>query len=256
MPGSLFLIWTHSVDRHCISLLQNNSMPSSKIALEGSNEIGAEVAAYSDPEVCIRKVAISELKLDPMNPRVHSDRQLKQLAKSIQAFGFVSPVLIDAQRRVIAGHGRIGAAKLLGRQFVPAISINHLSERQLKALVIADNRLAEQATWDRKLLREQLKALSVVELDFDIEAIGFEIGEIDLLIEGTEPVTKGNRDPADALPATTTAAPVSKPGDVWSLGRHRVLCGNSLDESSFSTLMQDRRANVVITDPPYNRADK
>lgn len=193
------------------------------MAVERSQQIGGEVAADSDPEICITKVAISELKLDPMNPRVHSDRQLKQLAKSIQAFGFVSPVLIDAQRRVIAGHGRIGAAKLLGRQFVPAISINHLSERQLKALVIADNRLAEQATWNRKLLREQLKALSVVELDFDIEAIGFEIGEIDLLI---------------------------KPGDVWSLGHHRVYSGNSLDESSFSTLMQDRRANFVITDPP------
>ena len=229
-------------------------MPNSKITVEHSNEIGADVAAHSDLEVRITKVSISELQLDPMNPRVHSDRQLKQLAKSIQAFGFVSPVLIDAQRRVIAGHGRIGAAKLLGLQFVPAISINHLSERQLKALVIADNRLAEQATWNRKLLREQLKALSVIELDFDIEAIGFEIGEIDLLIEGTEPVTKGDGDPADALPETTTSAQVSKLGDVWSLGRHRVLCGNSLDESSFSTLMQDRRANVVITDPPYNRA--
>ena len=225
-------------------------MPSSKITVERSNEIGGEVAACSDPEVSITRVAISELKLYPTNPRLHCVRQLKQLAKSIQAFGFVSPVLIDAQRRVIAGHGRIGAAKLLGRQFVPAISINHLSERQLKALVIADNRLAEQATWNRKLLREQLKALSVVELDFDIEAIGFEIGEIDLLIEGTERVAKGARDPADALPETTTAAPVSKPGDVWSLGRHRVLCGNSLDESSFSTVMQDRRASVVITDPP------
>jgi DNA modification methylase len=235
-------------------LLQNRSMPSSKITVERSNEIGADVAACSDPEVSITRVAISELKLDPTNPRLHSDRQLKQLAKSIQAFGFVSPVLIDAQMRVIAGHGRIGAAKLLGRQFVPAISINHLSERQLKALVIADNRLAEQATWNRKLLREQLKALSVVELDFDIEAIGFEIGEIDLLIEGTEPVTKGARDPADALPDTPTAAQVSKPGDVWLLGHHRVLCGNSLDVSSISTLMQDCRANVVITDPPYNQA--
>jgi DNA modification methylase len=229
-------------------------MTNSKIAVESSHEIGGDVAERSDPEVCITRVAISELKLDPMNPRVHSDRQLKQLAKTIRAFGFVSPVLIDAQRRVIAGHGRIGAAKLLGRQFVPAISIDHLSERQLRALVIADNRLAEQATWNRKLLREQLKALSVVELDFDIEAIGFEIGEIDLLIEGTEPVTKGAMDPADALPETTTSAPVSKPGDVWLLGYHRVLCGNSLDVSSFSTLMQDRRANVVITDPPYSLA--
>lgn len=188
-------------------------MPNSKIAVERSSEIGADAAAHSDPEVCVAKVAISELKLDPMNPRVHSDRQLKQLAKSIQAFGFVSPVLIDAQRRVIAGHGRIEAAKLLGRQVVPAISITHLSERQLKALVIADNRLAEQAAWDEKLLGEQLKALSGVELDFDIEAIGFEIGEIDLLIEGTEPRTKGNSDPADELPETTTSAQVSRPGE-------------------------------------------
>jgi DNA modification methylase len=227
-------------------------MPNSTIAVERSNEIGAAVAAHSDPEVCVTRVAISELKLDPTNPRAHSKRQLKLLAKSIETFGFVSPVLINAQRRVIAGHGRIGAAKLLGRQFVPAISINHLSERQLKALVIADNRLAERATWNRKLLREQLKALSEVEIDFDIEAIGFEIGEIDLLIEGTEPATKGDGDPADALPEATTSAQVSKPDAVWLLGRHRVHCGNSLNESSFSALMEDRRADVVITDPPYN----
>jgi DNA modification methylase len=229
-------------------------MPNSKIAVERSNKIGVGVADHSDPEICITKVAISELKLDPMNPRVHSDRQRKQLAKSIQAFGFVSPVLIDAQRRVIAGHCRIEAAKLLGRQVVPAISIKHLSERQLRALVIADNRLAEQATWNKNLLGEQLKALSEVELDFDIEAIGFEIGEIDLLIEGTQPVSKDASDPADALPETKTSAQVSKSGDLWLLGRNRVLCGNSLADGSFLTLMQDRRADVVITDPPYNLA--
>lgn len=207
---------------------------------------------HSDLEVCVTKVAISELKLDPMNPRIHSDRQLKLLAKSIGAFGFVSPVLIDAHRHVIAGHGRIEAAKLLGCRVVPAISIGHLSEHQLRALMIADNRLAEQASWDNKLLGEQLKALSEVELDFDIEAIGFETAEIDLLIEGTEPAVQAEDDPADELPEPLASAQVSKPGDMWLLKHHRVYCGNSLNECSFLTLMQGRLADVVISDPPYN----
>jgi DNA modification methylase len=203
-------------------------------------------------ELRVTKIAISDLKPDPKNPRVHNERQVRQLAKSIDTFGFVQPVLIDGMRRVIAGHGRIEAAKLLGLHEVPTISLRHLSDTQLRALVIADNRLAEQAFWDEKLLGEHLKFLSEVELSFDLEAKGFEIGEIDVLIEGLAPDTADGMDPADVLPEPTSQVPVSRKGDLWLLDRHRLLSGNSLDKTSYETLMAGRNAAVVFADPPYN----
>jgi hypothetical protein len=204
------------------------------------------------PGLCIQSSLVADLKPNPENARLHSKRQIKQLAKSIATFGFVQPVLVDGTNRVLAGHGRIEAAKLMGLREVPTISIRHLSEIQLRALVIADNRLAEQATWNEKLLGEQLRMLSEVELDFDLEATGFEVAEIDLLIEGLTPVHKGEFDPADALPEATRSTQVSQPGDLWILGRHRVYCGNSLNAHSYSTLMSSQRAAMVFSDPPYN----
>jgi len=183
---------------------------------------------------------------------VHSERQLKQLAKSIRTFGFVQPVLIDGARRVLAGHGRIEAAKLLGLHEVPTISVRHLSEPQLRALVIADNRLAEQASWNEKLLGEQLKFLSQIELDFDLEATGFEVGEIDLLIEGLSPAPAGVHDPADEATVSAASVTVTRRGDLWLAGPHRMYCGNSLEQSSFSNLMEGRKAAAVFVDPPFN----
>ena len=127
---------------------------------------------------------IADLKLDPKNPRLHSDRQVNQIAHSIEAFGFNVPVLIDANDRVIAGHGRILACQLLGQTEVPTICLEHLSETQARAFMIADNRLTETSVWDDRLLAEQLKELSVVDLDFSLESTGFTMGEIDLRIEG------------------------------------------------------------------------
>jgi ParB-like chromosome segregation protein Spo0J len=200
----------------------------------------------------VTRVAISDLKPDPNNPRVHSEHQLKQLAKSIKAFGFVQPVLIDGMRRVVAGHGRIEAAKLLGLHKVPTISILHLSEPQLRALVIADNRLAERASWNKKLLGEQLEFLSQVELDFDLEAIGFEVGEIDLLIEGLSPARAGVHEPADESPAPSVSVIVTRQGDLWLADSHRMYCGNALERSSFSSLMEGQKAAAVFIDPPSN----
>jgi DNA modification methylase len=219
-------------------------------ANNGTNGIGR---TSRPPSLCIQSALISDLTLNPQNARVHSKRQIKQLAKSIETFGFVQPVLVDGTKRVRAGHGRIEAAKLIGLREVPTISIHHLSETQLRAFVIADNRLAEQATWDENLLREEVRFLSEVNLDFP-EAMGFEVGEIDLLIEGLTPVPKGELDPADALPEKARSADVSQLGDLWLLGRHRVYCGNSLNEQSYVTLMHDQRATIVFTDPPYNIA--
>ena len=197
------------------------------------------------------RLPIADLKLDPLNPRIHSKRQLQQLARSIQTFGFVSPIVVDPEFRVIAGHGRIEAAKSLGRRMVPAISINHLSEAQLRAFMIADNRLAEQASWDDKLLGEHFRALGEVELDFDLEATGFEVAEIDLLIEGVGPAAKSVTDPADELPQRAEIQ-VTRPNDLWSLGRHKVFCGDSRDNKTYVLLMDSRQADMILTDPPYN----
>jgi DNA modification methylase len=202
-------------------------------------------------ELAIANIDISDLRPNPHNPREHSDKQIKQLAKSIKSFGFVSPILIDTNGRIVAGHGRLQAAKLLGLKQVPTIGIRHLSESQIRALIIADNRLAEQASWNEQLLGEQLKVLSELELDFELEATGFEVAEIDLLIEGLSPAHGSQLDEADQLPERSTVN-VSAAGDLWLLGKHRVLCGNALDSRSYSTLLPTARASMVFTDPPFN----
>lgn len=205
-------------------------------------------------QLAISYRSIDQLQLSSNNPRIHSDRQVRQVARSIEEFGFIVPVLVDHQMRVVAGHGRCQAGKLLGLTEVPTISLEYLTEAQSQAFRIADNKLTENAAWDDKLLAGQLKALSEADLDFSVDVTGFEVGEIDVLVEGLAPAPEGELDPADALAETNTSAQVSKPGDLWLLGHHRVYCGNSLNEHSFVTLMQDRRAAIVITDPPYNLA--
>jgi DNA modification methylase len=196
---------------------------------------------------------LSGLKLNPENPRVHSDKQIRQIARSLEVFGPIMPVVIDKNSKVIAGNGRIQAARLLGLTEFPTTCADHLTEAQAKAFAIADNRLTDNSVWDERLLAEQLKALSEVELDFSLEVTGFEVPEIDVMIEGTAPVVEGENDPADVLPPDTeNKVRVSGKGDLWLLGRHRILCGNSLDASDYSVLMGDRRAAMVFTDPPYN----
>jgi DNA modification methylase len=202
-------------------------------------------------QTAIRYQPISELKLDPRNPRIHGHRQVQQIARSIRAFGFNVPVLIDANGKVIAGHGRILACRLLGWTEVPTICLEHLSEAQAKAFALADNKLTENSIWDDRLLAEQLKELSALDLDFSIEATGFEIGEIDLRIEGLTPEVEGE-DPADVLPVVQAQPTVTQPGDLWILGQHKVYCGNALDEAAYVALMQGDMAAMVITDPPYN----
>lgn len=197
---------------------------------------------------------IEQLLLSVENPRLHSEKQISQIAESIRTFGFLRPVLTDGELRVICGHGRVQAAKVIGIRELPTVSVEHLTEHQIKAFRIADNKLAMNSKWDEKLLGEQLKFLSEVELEFDLETIGFETGEIDVIIEGLAPVVDNARDPADAVPEIQTAVPVTHAGDLWLLGPHRAYCGNSLNEDSFSALMGDRRAALVFTDPPYNRS--
>ncbi len=191
----------------------------------------------------------TSLKPHPQNPRVHSDKQVQQIAKSIETFGFNVPILVDDRQNVVAGHGRLLAARRLGWKTVPVIKLNHLSESQYRAFLIADNRLTENSSWDERFLGEQLKVLSEFELDFDLEVIGFETAEIDVLIDGLE--TMSQSDPDDCLPAIEASA-VSVIGDLWQLGKHRVLCGDSLISENYERLMEGAKADLVITDPPYN----
>jgi DNA modification methylase len=150
---------------------------------------------------------------------------------------------------VIAGHGRILAALQLGRIEVPTISVDHLSESQVKALQIADNQLTKNATWDNRLLAEQFKFLAESELDFSLEVTGFTTAEIDLHIEGLTAISE-DEDPADSLPEQGPS--VTKPGDFWVLGRNKVGCGNALEENSYATLMHDLKADMCFIDTPFN----
>ena len=207
--------------------------------------------AFQPGELHVEQRRVDSLTPRRNNPRTHSERQIRQIADSIREFGFTSPVLIDAKDTVIAGHGRLRAAKQLGMTTVPTLCLDHLSEAQVRALVIADNKLAELAGWDEDLLAIELQGLAELELDFDLEITGLETAEIDLLIgHATKDETP---DPADTVPAIDPTAPVvSRPGDVWVIGTHRLLCGDALDEGAYTKLLGDRRAKVGITDPPYN----
>ena len=210
----------------------------------------SEILAFSG--IAVVYVALNLLSPDPRNPRRHSDRQIKQIARSIAAFGFVVPILVDGDNRIIAGVGRFLAARFLGLAEVPVIRLEHLTEVQAKALRIADSRLTEMSDWNDRLLAETLKELSEIELNFSIEATGFTMGEIDLRIEGLSAKSDGRLDPADQIPEPTGRSAISAFGDLWRLGRHWLLCGSALLEIYFQTLLRTERAHIIFTDPPYN----
>ena len=161
---------------------------------------------------------LADLKLDPKNSRIHTKKQIGQISRSMEAFGFCVPILINSEQRVLAGHGRVEAAKLLGMTEAPTVRLEHLTEAQAKAFAIADNKLTENAAWDERLLGEQLKELSELNLDFNLEVTGFEVPEIDLFIEGLE--FADEEQSSDEIPQPGSAQ-VSKSGDLWALGRHR-----------------------------------
>ena len=194
---------------------------------------------------------IDDLKPDPANPRRHTRKQVRQIAESIKAFGFNVPILIDRYGNIIAGHGRWLAGREFGMTEVPTLCLDHLTPAQARAFMIADNRLTEISVWDDRLLARQLKELSLIGLDFDIEVTGFEMGEIDLRIASLDDPAQAEADPADVVPEIP-ATPLSKLGDMWLLHRHRLLCGSALDSAVFAALMGEERAATAFIDPPYN----
>jgi ParB-like chromosome segregation protein Spo0J len=167
---------------------------------------------------------VAELRPQPRNPRTHSPKQIHQIAEAIKEFGFTNPILIDEERRVIAGHGRLEAAKLLKMTRVPVLRLAHMTEAQKRAYVIADNKLAENAGWDRELLGLELQYLSELDLEFEVTITGFETAEVDLLIQSVGE----NPDEEEEVPQVDrTAVPVTRVGDLWELGEHRILCGDA-----------------------------
>jgi DNA modification methylase len=199
----------------------------------------------------IETVAVSSLRPYARNPRTHTKKQIRQIADSIRTFGWTNPILVDAEGGVIAGHGRLEAAKLLGIEHVPTIRLEDMSEAQKRAYVIADNRLAEIAGWDDDLLAVELQALCEIDLDFDIEITGFEMADIDTLIAGLNGANEG--DEVDRLPdIDETAPPITRLGDLWLLGRHRLLCADATKAESYARLLAGEQAQMVFTDPPYN----
>ena len=194
---------------------------------------------------------IAHLRPWPRNARTHSRKQIRQIADSIRKFGFTNPVLINGQKTILAGHGRVEAAKSLGMTAVPCMRIDHLSPDEQRAYVLADNKLALNAGWDEELLALELKELYEATLDFDVDITGFTIAEVDSLIEGITPVEEG--DPVDdLLPEVNASQTRCRPGDVWKLGPHRLVCGDALDPATMAALMDGELATMVFTDPPYN----
>lgn len=199
---------------------------------------------------------IENLTLDALipyarNSRTHSDEQVAQVAASIREFGFTNPVLIDANGGIIAGHGRVMAARKLGLADVPCIRLAHLSESQKRAYVIADNKLALNSGWDEKMLALEFKDLQA--MDFDLELTGFGLGDIEELLAELDATPEGNTD-ADETP-TVQAEVVSQPGDVWLLGKHRIMCGDSTSSAAVDVLMSGKKAALCLTDPPYGLGD-
>ncbi len=197
----------------------------------------------------IEMIAISDLKPWARNARTHSKKQVRQIAESIESFGFTNPVLIDERRTILAGHGRVEAAKYLGRHDVPCLRLDYMSEDEKRAYVLADNKLALNAGWDEDLLAAELGALMSADLEFDVSITGFSIPEIDGVLASVAPEDPG--DPEDDLLPGETAARVGE-GDVWQLGPHRLVCGDALDGKVVARLMAGELARMVFSDPPYN----
>lgn len=194
----------------------------------------------------IERLAPSALSPYARNARTHSKRQIRQIARSIERFGWTNPVLIDADNRIIAGHGRVEAAKLLSMAEVPCLRITHLSDAEVRAYVLADNVLAEKAGWDKDLRAKELQGL--IDLGFDVTFTGYEVAEVDFMVAEHQ---EKMRDEADA-PLEPQSHVVTQLGEIWRLGDHQLMCGDARDRNTYLSLMADEVAELVFTDPPYN----
>jgi DNA modification methylase len=211
-------------------------------------------SASSLPELQIANLPPERLRRSPNNARTHSKKQLKQIVRSIERFGFVNPVLISDDCEIIAGHGRVEAAKMLGLKEMATVRLSNLSPAERRAYMITDNRLAELAGWDRDLLASELKGLLELQFD-DIELTGFSLGEIDDLLDEAAENKAEQLGREDELPPNSLQGPaVSRTGDLWVLGPRRLLCGDARDLTSYQFLLEGKQADLVLTDGPFNVA--
>jgi DNA modification methylase len=189
--------------------------------------------------------AVSDLIPDPRNARTHSKRQIDQIRASIEAFGFTNPILADPEGHIIAGHGRLRAARAMGFAEVPTITLSGLSEVQKRALRIADNKIALNAGWDVEILQLELGELASIDVDIDPALTGFSTGEIDVILSSAA-------DPDDEVIPPLPVTPRTKPGDIWILGEHRVGCGDGRDAGFLQRVIGGARVDAAFLDPPYN----
>src|SRR5258707_3767886 len=215
---------------------------------------GSEIAMEQFPLAnAIDPMPVARLRPYPGNARIHSKKQIRQIADSIRHFGFNNPVLIGEDGGIIAGHGRVEAAKLLGLDSVPTVRLAHLNAAQRRAYVLADNKLALNAGWDRELLAIELQGL--IDVDFDVELTGFSSAEIDIVLdEARQGSPNGPTETEDQVPfpIDDQMSAVTRAGDVWCLGRHRLICGDARDQAVFDLLMGNERAALISPAPPYN----
>ncbi|MFC4315840.1 site-specific DNA-methyltransferase [Rhizobium alvei] len=199
----------------------------------------------------IEMLPINTLRPYPGNARTHSKKQINQIADSIQRFGFTNPVLVSDDCEIIAGHGRVLAARQLGKAVVPCVRLSHLSAVDRRAYVLADNKLALNAGWDREILAIELQGL--IDLDFEVSLTGFTLAEVDLVLDQARDASPNAIGAAeDRVPLLSDAPPISRPGDLWVLGRHKLLCGDSRDRLTVQNLVGHDPVDLIFTDPPYN----
>ena len=195
-------------------------------------------------------IAVSALRPYPGNARTHSKKQIRQIADSIERFGFNNPILAGDDGQIIAGHGRLEAAKLLGWDKVPVVRLSHLSDAERRAYILADNKLALNAGWDQETLAIELQCL--IDLNFDVGLTGFSISEIDMTLDGARNASPdSSTGPEDEIPLKATK-PVTRSGDLWLLGRHRLLCGDALNAGDYARLLDGDVVDLIFTDPPFN----
>jgi DNA modification methylase len=202
----------------------------------------------NSPDLKIEEIAITELKRPARSLRIHPEKQIVMLSRNIDTLGFLVPCQIDEQNRLLSGSARVLAAERLGMRTVPAIRIEHLSQLEKRAFMVAEKRLAEMAVWDLEVLRSELQFFTDLSVDFDFSALGFETAEVDVLLESDSDDADGDL----SMFVAPNHYAVSAAGDLWQAGPHRVYCGDALAPASYDALLDGQRARLVITDPPYN----
>jgi DNA modification methylase len=201
--------------------------------------------------LAIEMIDLSALRPYSKNSRRHSRAQIRQIAKSIETFGFTNPILVSDDLEILAGHGRAAAAQLIGMKQAPIVRLSDLSAAERRAYILADNKLALNAGWDREVLAIELQGL--IDLGFDVEATGFALGEIEVILEEAADSAPNDRSDGveDEIPLVRDTA-ISRSGDIWTVGRHRLICGDARDKKAYEALLGNERGDLIFTDPPYN----